>query len=43
MLEWAAGDHVEIHDGADSYLVRDGRIAVQTIHYSTRPRRPGGA
>jgi hypothetical protein len=24
----------EVRDGADTFLIRDGRIAVQTIHYS---------
>ena len=34
-LEWTAmGDGARIEDGADSYVVRDGRIAVQTIHYT---------
>lgn len=37
MLQWTAhGGDVEIHDGADSYVVRDGRIVAQTIHYSVR-------
>jgi hypothetical protein len=36
-LEWSAsGSEVDVHDGADSYVVRDGRIVAQTIHYSTR-------
>jgi len=34
-LEWTAKeDGVEVHDGVDSYLIRDGRIQVQTIHYT---------
>ncbi|MCC7022596.1 MAG: nuclear transport factor 2 family protein [Thermomicrobiales bacterium] len=34
-LEWRAeSDTVRIDDGADSYLIRDGRIQVQTIHYT---------
>ncbi|HEX6423557.1 MAG TPA: YetF domain-containing protein [Acidimicrobiales bacterium] len=37
LLQWTAGgDEAEVHDGADSYVVRDGRIVAQTIHYSTR-------
>ena len=34
-LEWVvdAGPH-RIPDGADSYLIEDGRIAAQTIHYT---------
>lgn len=36
LLQWTARDEkVRIHDGADSYLVRDGRIIAQTIHYSS--------
>ncbi|WP_435769528.1 nuclear transport factor 2 family protein [Nocardioides sp. SYSU DS0651] len=39
MLQWTARDQdTVIHDGADSYLVRDGRIRVQTIHYSATRR-----
>jgi uncharacterized membrane protein YcaP (DUF421 family) len=38
LLQWTAdGRHLDIHDGADSYVVRAGRIVAQTIHYSTRP------
>ena len=34
-LEWSAkGDGVFIEDGADSYLIRDGRIEIMTIHYT---------
>lgn len=34
-LEWRArGDGVEVRDGVDSFLIRDGRILVQTIHYT---------
>jgi hypothetical protein len=37
MLVWTGStDELEIHDGVDSFVVRDGRIAAQTIHYSTR-------
>lgn len=37
MLNWhATGDDAEIHDGADSFVVRDGRIQAQTIHYSVK-------
>lgn len=35
MLQWTAeGPNIDVDDGADSYLVRDGRIVAQTIHYS---------
>lgn len=38
MLVWSATcPGGQIRDGTDSYLVRDGRIAVQTIHYHVRP------
>ena len=34
-LEWEArGDGAQVQDGADSYLIRDGRIVAQTIHYT---------
>ena len=34
-LEWTAeGDNVRVRDGADSYVIEDGWIVAQTIHYS---------
>lgn len=34
-LEWTArADHARVEDGADSYLIRGGKIIVQTIHYT---------
>jgi hypothetical protein len=37
-LEWRAQSaHSHVDDGADSYLIRDGRIVVQTIHYTVKP------
>jgi SnoaL-like domain len=34
-LEWAyEDDHVTVSDGADSYLIEDGKIVAQTIHYT---------
>lgn len=37
-LEWSArADGVAVDDGADSYLIRGGRIVAQTIHYTVRP------
>lgn len=34
-LEWAAeADGVRVLDGADSYLIRDGRIRAQTIFHA---------
>ncbi len=36
-LEWTArADKAEVRDGADSYLIRDGRIIAQTIHYTVK-------
>jgi hypothetical protein len=38
-LEWRAeADAVEVDDGADSFVIRDGLIRVQTIHYTVRHR-----
>jgi hypothetical protein len=35
MLAWTAqNDRVRVHDGADSYVVRHGKIIAQTVHYS---------
>lgn len=37
-LEWSGeGDGAVVRDGADSYLVRDGKIRVMTIHYTVEP------
>lgn len=34
-LEWTArSDGTAVEDGADSYLIREGRIVAQTIHYT---------
>lgn len=37
-LEWTAhSDIAQVADGADSFLIRNGRIVVQTIHYTVKP------
>jgi hypothetical protein len=34
-LEWTAvGDGAAVRDGADSFLIRGGRVQVMTIHYT---------
>ncbi len=39
MLEWSAAGHdTRIVDGVDSYLIEDGLIKAQTIHYRVRSR-----
>ena len=36
-LEWSAhGTRAQVDDGADSYLIREGRIVAQTIHYTVK-------
>lgn len=41
-LEWTAVGHgVLVNDGADSFLIRDDRIQVMTIHYSLEPEESG--
>jgi hypothetical protein len=38
-LEWAYEDaHVRVTDGADSYLIEDGKIVEQTIHYTVEQK-----
>lgn len=38
-LEWeATSDEVQVRDGADTFVVRDGLICAQTIHYTVEPR-----
>ena len=43
LLEWTAtADGADVVDGVDSFVVRDGRIVAQTIHYTVRPQPPAG-
>jgi hypothetical protein len=38
-LEWTYEDsNVKVRDGADSYLIEDGKIAAQTIHYTVEQK-----
>lgn len=38
-LEWTAeDDHVQVDDGADTFVIRNGKIIAQTIHYTVHPR-----
>ena len=38
-LEWAYEDgNVRVRDGADSYLIEEGKIVAQTIHYTVEPK-----
>jgi hypothetical protein len=38
-LEWTGdGSNAVVHDGADSFLVRDGKVRVMTIHYTVVPK-----
>ena len=38
-LEWAyEDDNVRVRDGADSYLIEDGEIVAQTIHYTVEQK-----
>jgi SnoaL-like protein len=38
-LEWAYEDSTtRIRDGADSYLIEDGKIVAQTIHYTAEQK-----
>ncbi len=42
-LAWSAtANAARVDDGADTYHVRDGRIRVQTIHYTLTPHHAGG-
>ena len=37
-LEWtASGPTARVRDGADSFVIRDGQIVVETIHYTVEP------
>ena len=38
LLEWRYEDStVQVRDGVDSYVIRDGKIVGQTIHYTVEP------
>jgi hypothetical protein len=38
-LEWAYEDaNVRVRDGADPYLIEDGKIVAQTIHYTVEQK-----
>ena len=38
-LEWTYEDsRVRVRDGADSYLIEDGKIVAQTIHYTVETK-----
>ena len=38
-LEWSYEDaNVRVKDGADSYLIEDGKIVAQTIHYTVEQK-----
>lgn len=42
LLEWTAvADGARVDDGVDSFVVRDGRIVAQTIHYTVEQKHPG--
>lgn len=41
ILEWTYEDAtVRVRDGVDSYLIENGKIIAQTIHYTLEPQRP---
>lgn len=34
-LEWSVeSQHISVHDGADSFVVKEGKIVFQTAHYT---------
>ncbi len=38
MLKWTGHSSAgSVRDGVDSYVIRDGRIVAQTIHYTLTP------
>ena len=40
-LEWTArGGDSQVRDGADSYVIENGWIVAQTIHYTVEPVQP---
>jgi hypothetical protein len=44
LLEWAYEDsRVRVRDGVDSYLIENGKIVAQTIHYTVEEKQEGAA
>ncbi len=42
-LEWAYEDsRVRVRDGADSYLIENGKMVAQTIHYTVEEKQRSG-
>lgn len=40
LVEWSADSDIStVTDGADSYVIRDGYIRAQTIHYTLIPKK----
>jgi hypothetical protein len=38
LLEWSAESATSrADDGVETFLVRDGKIVLQTVHYTVRP------
>jgi hypothetical protein len=38
-LEWTAeAEHARVRDGADSFIIKDGWIVAQTIHYTVEAK-----
>lgn len=43
-LEWRADtDGARVRDGVDTFVIRNGRIVAQTIHYTVEPLGAGGS
>lgn len=41
LIEWTAdGGDVAVHDGADSFVIENGKVVCQTIHYTLSVRDP---
>ena len=37
LLEWRAdSDDNAVHDGVDSFVIRNGKIVMQAVHYTLR-------
>lgn len=46
LLVWSVRSErgrTRVRDGADTYVVREGRIVAQTIHYTVEPLPPDGS
>lgn len=46
LLVWSArseSGRAQVRDGADTYVIREGHVVAQTVHYTVEPLPPDGS